>query len=51
LQAFYGVLMLGLLSNALNMAGVSSFLQVLVVGLVILLAVIVDRLRAQAATI
>ena len=29
LQAFYGVLMLGLLSNALNMAGVSSFLQVL----------------------
>jgi ribose/xylose/arabinose/galactoside ABC-type transport system permease subunit len=50
LQAFYGVLMLGLLSNALNMAGVSSFLQVLVVGLVILLAVIVDRLRTQAAT-
>ncbi len=50
LQAFYGVLMLGLLSNALNMAGVSSFLQVLVVGLVILLAVIVDRLRSQAST-
>jgi ribose/xylose/arabinose/galactoside ABC-type transport system permease subunit len=50
LQAFYGVLVLGLLSNALNMAGVSSFLQVLVVGFVILLAVIVDRLRARAAT-
>jgi ribose/xylose/arabinose/galactoside ABC-type transport system permease subunit len=50
LQAFYGVLMLGLLSNALNMAGVSSFLQVLVVGLVILLAVVVDRLRSQAST-
>ena len=49
LQAFYGVLVLGLLSNALNMAGVSSFLQVLVVGLVILLAVIIDRLRARAA--
>jgi predicted ABC-type sugar transport system permease subunit len=32
------------------MAGVSSFLQVLVVGFVILLAVIVDRLRARAAT-
>jgi ribose/xylose/arabinose/galactoside ABC-type transport system permease subunit len=49
LQAFNGVLVLGLLSNALNMAGVSSFLQVLVVGIVILLAVIVDRLRTRAA--
>jgi ribose/xylose/arabinose/galactoside ABC-type transport system permease subunit len=48
LQAFYGVLVLGLLSNALNMAGVSSFLQVLVVGIVILLAVVVDRLRTRA---
>lgn len=48
LQAFYGVLVLGLLSNALNMAGVSSFLQVLVVGIVILLAVIVDRVRSRA---
>jgi ribose transport system permease protein len=45
LQAFFGVLVLGLLSNALNMAGVSSFLQILLVGVVILLAVIVDRLR------
>lgn len=49
LQAFYGVLILGLLSNALNMAGVSSFLQVLVVGIVILLAVIVDRLRSRSS--
>jgi ribose transport system permease protein len=49
LQAFYGVVVLSLLSNALNMAGVSSFLQVLVVGVVILLAVIVDRLRTKAA--
>ena len=47
LQAFYGVLILGLLSNALNMAGVASFLQVLVVGIVILFAVIVDRLRTR----
>ena len=46
LQAFFGVVVLGLLSNALNMAGVSSFLQILVVGVVILLAVIVDKLRA-----
>jgi ribose transport system permease protein len=47
LQSFFGALVLGLLSNALNMAGVSSFLQTLVVGVVILLAVIVDRLRAN----
>jgi ribose/xylose/arabinose/galactoside ABC-type transport system permease subunit len=49
LQAFYGVLILALLSNALNMAGVSSFLQVLVVGIVILLAVVIDRVRSRAA--
>ena len=47
LQAFYGALILGLLSNALNMAGVSSFLQTLVIGLVILIAVVVDRLRVR----
>jgi ribose transport system permease protein len=47
LQGFLGMLVLGLLSNALNMAGVSSFLQTLVVGIVILLAVIVDRLRTK----
>jgi ribose transport system permease protein len=50
LQAFYGVLVLGLLSNAMNMGGVSSFLQVLIVGMVILLAVIVDRLRSRQST-
>ena len=46
LQAFMGVLLLALLSNALNMAGVSSFLQVVLIGLVILLSVVVDRLRS-----
>jgi ribose/xylose/arabinose/galactoside ABC-type transport system permease subunit len=45
-QGFLGMVVLGLLSNALNMAGVSSFLQTLVVGIVILLAVIVDRWRS-----
>lgn len=47
LQSLLGVLVLGLLSNALNMAGVSSFLQTLVVGIVILIAVVVDRLRGS----
>jgi ribose transport system permease protein len=46
-QAFYGALILGLLSNALNMAGVSSFLQTLAIGIVILIAVVVDRLRVR----
>lgn len=49
LQGFFGMLVLGLLANALNMAGVSSFLQTLVVGVVILLAVVVDRLRRSRA--
>jgi ribose transport system permease protein len=47
LQAFYGALILGLLANALNMAGVSSFLQTLAIGVVILIAVVVDRLRVR----
>ena len=45
LQAFYGALILGMLSNVLNMAGVSSFLQTLTIGLVIVIAVILDQVR------
>ena len=45
LQAFYGALILGMLSNVLNMAGVSSFLQTLLIGVVIVVAVILDQLR------
>lgn len=47
LQAFFGAVILGMLSNALNMAGVSSFLQTLTVGVVILVAVILDRARRR----
>jgi ribose transport system permease protein len=47
-QVLLGVLLLSLLSNALNMAGVSSFLQVVFVGAVILIAAVVDRLRNRA---
>ncbi len=45
LQAFYGGIILGMLSNVLNMAGVSSFLQVLAVGVVIITAVVLDKIR------
>lgn len=48
-QVFLGVLLLSLLSNALNMAGVSSFLQVVFVGVVIIVAAVADRLRARAS--
>jgi len=44
-QVFYGVLILGLLSNIMNMVGVSAYYQTLVIGIVIILAVIIDRLR------
>lgn len=50
LQAFYGALILGMLSNVLNMAGVSSFLQTLTIGLVIVIAVIVDQVRRDRNT-
>jgi ribose transport system permease protein len=47
LQVFYGVLILGMLSNAMNMIGISDFYQTLVVGVVIILAVILDRFRVE----
>lgn len=46
-QALLDVPVLGLLSNSLNVAGVSSFLQVLAIALVIPIPVIFDRLKAQ----
>ena len=49
INAFYGVLILGMLANALNMVGVSSFMQTLVIGVVIVGAVILDRLRRGKA--
>jgi ribose transport system permease protein len=47
LDAFWGVLMLGTLSNSLDMIGISSFVQTLVTGAVIVLAAIVDGVRHQ----
>lgn len=40
---FIGVLIIGVLNNGLNLLGVSSFFQQVVKGLVILLAVLIDR--------
>ncbi|MDD7464227.1 MAG: ribose ABC transporter permease [Anaerococcus sp.] len=40
-----GILILGVLNNGLNLLGVSSFYQQIVKGVVILLAVLVDRKR------
>lgn len=45
IHVIYGVLILGMLSNAMNMLGISAYYQTLAVGLVIILAVILDRLR------
>jgi ribose/xylose/arabinose/galactoside ABC-type transport system permease subunit len=45
LDAFWGVLILGTLSNSLDMIGISSFVQTLVTGVVIVLAAIVDGVR------
>jgi ribose/xylose/arabinose/galactoside ABC-type transport system permease subunit len=41
----YGAIVLGMLSNGLNMLGVSSFYQTTSVGVIIIIAVILDRLR------
>lgn len=46
-QVFLGVLVLSMLSNVMNMIGVSAYFQTLVVGIVIILAVIMDRFRRK----
>lgn len=46
-QVITGVVVLTLLSNVMNMVGVSAYYQTLAVGVVIILAVILDRFRRQ----
>ena len=50
LQVVWGVLILGMLSNILNLIGVSSYYQTLATGLVILVAVMLDQLRRRSET-
>jgi ribose transport system permease protein len=44
-----GVLIIGVLRNGLNLLGVSPFLQQVVIGVVIAVAVMVDVLRREKA--
>ena len=48
LQATYGVMLLSMLSNVMNMIGISAYYQTMAIGIVIILAVILDRLRRPA---
>jgi ribose transport system permease protein len=48
-QVILGVTMLSMLSNVMNMIGVSSYYQTLVIGVVIVIAVVLDRLRRNSA--
>jgi ribose transport system permease protein len=42
--AFFGVLLLGILNNALNIIGVSSFTQTIVLGAIIVIATVVSNI-------
>ena len=42
--------MIGILRNGLNMNGVSSFVQQIIIGTVILLTVWIDQLRSKRST-
>ncbi len=44
---FFGALLIGVLYNAMNLLGVDSYLQKVVLGAVILLAVVLDELRKR----
>ncbi|MCQ9617550.1 ABC transporter permease [Paenalcaligenes niemegkensis] len=46
-EVICGVTVLGMLSNVMNMIGVSSYFQMLAIGIVIIVAVILDRFRRQ----
>jgi ribose transport system permease protein len=43
-----GAFVIGILRNGLNMNGVSSFIQQIVIGVVILLTVWIDHLRTRS---
>jgi ribose transport system permease protein len=45
IHVLYGCVILGGLSNSLTMVGVSSYYQILAVGIVIIVAVLLDRWR------
>jgi ribose transport system permease protein len=47
IHVLYGCIVLGALSNSLTLVGVSSFYQILAVGIVIIVAVMLDRVRRQ----
>lgn len=48
LQVIYGVTLLSVLTNVMDMIGVSAYYQTLVIGVVIILAVVLERLRHGA---
>jgi ribose/xylose/arabinose/galactoside ABC-type transport system permease subunit len=45
---FFGAMLIGVLRNGLNLVGVGSYVQQVVLGLVILLAVLLDQYRKQS---
>lgn len=44
---FFGALLIGVLNNVMNLMGVESYTQLIVLGVVILLAVVLDELRKR----
>jgi ribose/xylose/arabinose/galactoside ABC-type transport system permease subunit len=46
-STFFGALLIGVLNNVMNLIGIESYTQDIVLGAVILLAVIVDELRKR----
>jgi ribose/xylose/arabinose/galactoside ABC-type transport system permease subunit len=47
IHVLYGCIVLGALSNSLTLVGVSSYYQILAVGIVIIVAVMLDRVRRR----
>ena len=48
LGVFLGVMLLGIINNALNILGVDAFFQNVVLGLIIVVAVVVSNLKSES---
>ena len=46
-QTIFGLFVIGIINNALSLLGISSYWQTIAMGVIILIAVVIDRLQAK----
>jgi ribose transport system permease protein len=46
-QTIFGLFVIGIINNALSLLGISSYWQTIAMGVIILIAVVIDRLQSN----